>query len=389
MATLEPAAQTHVPSNITAPLDWIDRWFALRDRLLSSPRFRRWAGAFPLTRPIARRRTRALFDLCAGFVYSQILFACVQVGFFDILAEGPQTEPTLARRLSLSSEATARLVAAAVSLGLADRRPRGRVGLGPLGAAMVGNAAVLAMVRHHALLYCDLENPLALLRGEPAETGLSRYWAYARSANPAALPVDHISDYTALMAESQSIIAEEILNAYRFDRHRCLLDVGGGNGEFLSAVAARAPDLRLVLFDLPAIALGAKARLATRTFSDRFHAEGGDFLTGPLPQGADLISLVRVLHDHDDEPALALLRNIRRVLPSNGTLLVAEPMSDTRGALPAGDAYFGFYLLAMRSGRPRTPGQISALLAAAGFSESRLVATDNPLLVRVIVAQPQ
>jgi demethylspheroidene O-methyltransferase len=388
MATLEPAAQPRVPSDITAPPAWPDRLFALRDRWLASPRFRRWAGSFPLTRPIARRRTRALFDLCAGFVYSQILFACVELGLFDILAEGPRTELALARRLSLSSEAAARLVAAAVSLGLAERRSRGRVGLGPLGAAMVDNPAVLAMVRHHAILYRDLENPVALLRGEPAETELSRYWAYARSANPAALPVGRISDYTALMAESQSIVAEEILNAYRFDRHRSLLDVGGGNGEFLAAVASRAPELRLALFDLPAIALRARARLATWPFSQRFQAIGGDFLTGPLPQGADLVSLVRVLHDHDDEPALALLRNIRRVLPSTGTLLIAEPMSDTPGAQPAGDAYFGFYLLAMRRGRPRTPSQISALLTAAGFSRSRLVATDNPLLVRVMVARP-
>ncbi len=55
-----------------------------------------WAAAFPLTRPIARRRTRALFDLCAGFVYSQILLACVQLQLFDILAERPATAAALA-----------------------------------------------------------------------------------------------------------------------------------------------------------------------------------------------------------------------------------------------------------------------------------------------------
>ena len=60
-----------------------------RDRLLASRRFQRWAAAFPLTRPIARRRARALFDLCAGFVYSQVLFACVRLKLFDALAAGP------------------------------------------------------------------------------------------------------------------------------------------------------------------------------------------------------------------------------------------------------------------------------------------------------------
>ena len=37
--------------------------------------------------------------------------------------------------------------------------------LGPLGAAMVGNPGVAAMVEHHALLYADLADPVALLRG--------------------------------------------------------------------------------------------------------------------------------------------------------------------------------------------------------------------------------
>jgi demethylspheroidene O-methyltransferase len=44
--------------------------------LVSRPSFRAWAARFWLTRPIARRRARALFDVCAGFVYSQVLFAC-------------------------------------------------------------------------------------------------------------------------------------------------------------------------------------------------------------------------------------------------------------------------------------------------------------------------
>ena len=71
----------------------------LRDRLLASPGFQRTAAAFPLTRPIARRRARALFDLCAGFVYSQVLLACVRLRLFDILAEGPQTVAALSVRL--------------------------------------------------------------------------------------------------------------------------------------------------------------------------------------------------------------------------------------------------------------------------------------------------
>ncbi len=66
------------------------------------------------------------------------------------------------------------------------------------------------------------------------------------------------------MAASQPMIAQQVLSAYSFRGHRCLLDIGGGDGSFLSAVAAQAPKLRCVLFDLPAVADEASDVFATR-----------------------------------------------------------------------------------------------------------------------------
>jgi demethylspheroidene O-methyltransferase len=374
-------------AGLQAALTWVDRWYALRDRLLASPAFQRTATAFPLTRPIARRRARALFDLCAGFVYSQVLLACVRLRLFDILAEGPQTLAALSVRLSLTHEATARLLWAAVSLRLAARRGKDRFGLGDLGAAMVGNTGITAMVEHHALLYADLQDPVALLRGERPQTELARYWAYARADSPSALDADRVAAYSALMSASQRLIAGEVLDAYALDRHRCLLDVGGGEGAFLTAAGSRLPHLRLVLFDLPAVAARAQARFAAAGLANRVRVVGGDFLKDPLPTGADVVSLVRVIHDHDDEGALALLAAVRRALPAGGTLLLAEPMSGTPGAEPIGDAYFGFYLLAMGSGRARTPRELEMLLRRAGFDGIRRIPTRVPLQTSLIVAQ--
>ena len=358
------------------------RWV---DRLLGSAAFRRWAIAFPLTRPIARRRARALFDICAGFVYAQILYACVRLDLFALLAEGPQTAAVLARRMGLSVPAAERLLGAAAALRLATRRGE-RFGLGALGAAMVADPGLAAMVEHHAVLYADLQDPVALLRGENRPDGLARYWAYAKADQPSGLAAEQVASYTALMAASQPMIAEEVLHAYPMRRHRRLLDVGGGDGSFAALAAARAPALDVVLFDLPPVADRARARFAAAGLAGRATAWGGDFLADPLPPGADLATLVRVIHDHDDAAALAILTRVHAALPPGGTLLLAEPMAGTPGAEPVGDAYFGFYLLAMGSGRPRTPAEFSRLLAQAGFRHSRLVRTRMPLLTRLIIA---
>jgi demethylspheroidene O-methyltransferase len=381
---------THWASAATsaaAAVTWPDRWHAARDRLLASPRFQRWAAAFPLTRPIARRRARAVFDLCAGFVYSQVLLACVRLRLFEILANGPQTAAALSALWALPPASTTRLLAAAASLRLVERRGPDRYGLGTLGAALCGNPGVAAMVEHHALLYADLRDPVALLRGERTDTALAGYWPYAGAEQPATLPDERVAQYSALMSASQPLIAGEVLDAYPLGRHACLLDVGGGEGAFLSAAAARTPGLRLMLFDLPPVAARARARFAAAGLAERAVAVGGDFLSDPLPEGADVASLVRVIHDHNDDAAHKILRAVWRALPAGGTLLLAEPMAATAGAEPVGDAYFGFYLLAMQRGRPRTADELGELLRCAGFSRPRLLPTRLPLQTSLLVAR--
>ena len=357
-----------------------------RDRLLASTRFQRWAVAFPLTRPMARKRSRALFEIVAGFVYSQVLLACVRLNLFEMLRDGPLPADTLAQRLSLRPEAAARLLAAAASLELLQRRADGRFGLGPHGAALLGNPSVSAMIEHHALLYADLRDPVALLRGEQA-TQLSTYWPYAGTDRPDQLEAGQVAAYSALMAATQQFIAGEVLDAYPIARHRCLLDVGGGEGAFLAAAAARAPKLQIKLFDLPAVADRARARFAALGLSARAEAVGGSFLTDALPTGADIVSIVRVLHDHEDDVVRIILRAAHTALPPGGTLLVAEPMAGTAGAEPVGDAYFGFYLMAMGTGRAREASELTAMLAAAGFESIRQVPTHSPLLTRLLVAR--
>ncbi len=362
-------------------LDMRRRWIGWRNRLLASPRFQRFATRFPLTRPIAQRRARGLFDLVAGFTYSQILAACIETGLLDILAEDPLDGATIAVRIDLPVESAERLLRAAAALGLVERLGEAWT-LGSGGAALRGNRGVAEMVAHHHLLYADLADPVALLRRRGGGGALSRHWQYAEDAGTG--DGESVAAYSTLMAASQPLVAAQAIDCYAFHRHRKLLDVGGGEGVFLSAVAERVPGLQLALFDLPAVAERARVRFESAGLS--VAAFGGSFLSDPIPTGYDLISLVRVLHDHDDAPAMTLLRSIHAALPVGGKLFITEPMAQTPGAERAGDAYFGFYLLAMGSGRPRNATEIVAMLRQAGFARSRILRTAMPLTTGAIIA---
>lgn len=365
---------------------WRDALLRLRDRWLASPAFQSAAVRFLPTRFIARRRARALFDLVAGFVYSQVLLACVQLRLFDALNDGPRSVADLADSLSVPHAGMQRLLAAAASLHLVERRGDGRFGLGIHGAALLGNPGIAAMVEHHGLLYADLADPVGLLRGRRDATALGAYWPYAMTDDPRTLSSEQVSTYTTLMAASQPLVAAEILDAYPFHRHHCVLDAGGGDGSFILSVASRNPTLRLMLIDLPPVADRARDRLRTAGLSERTSVTAGDFLSDPWPEGADLVTLVRVVHDHDDPAVLELFRRAHRALPPGGTLLIGEPMAATPGAESMGDAYFGFYLLAMGSGRPRSASSNEALLSASGFSAVARVKTRTPLVASVLCA---
>ena len=362
---------------------WRGHWVQWRNRVLASPRFQRFATRFPLTRLVARRRARALFDLVAGFTYSQILAACVELKLFELLAQGPLEVGQIAARIDLPFDGAQRLLRAAAALGLVQPLGDGWA-LGSQGAALLGNRGIAEMVAHHHLLYADLADPVALLRRGGGGGALSSLWGYAES--PGSGEGASVAAYSALMAASQPMVAAQAIDAYPFQRHRRLLDVGGGEGAFLAAVGSSAPALDLALFDFPAVCARAQTRFAEAGLAGRTTVFGGNFLTDPLPPGHDIVSLIRVLHDHDDEPALTLLRNIYASLPAGGTVFIAEPMAQTPGTEPAGDAYFGFYLLAMGSGRPRTPDEIAAMLRLAGFTHTKLLSTAMPLTARVVIA---
>ncbi len=369
------------------PVSLADRLAGWRNRLVASPRFQRFAASFPLTKPIAQRQSQALFDLCAGFVYAQVLQACIQLDLFRILESGPRSVAELAPRLAMTESATERLLGAAAALDLVERRSGGRYGLAMLGAALLGNPGVGAMIAHHRLLYDDLANPLALLRGESRPTALSGYWGYATADQPAAAPPADVAAYSALMAQSQHFVADDILAAYDFAQHRRILDVGGGEGAFLIRVAAQAKAPALTLFDLPAVAARAQVRFEAEGLGPRAATFGGDMHRDALPGGADLVTLVRVLHDHDDAAVRALLARIRACLPPGGTLLIAEPMAGSAETRRMAEAYFAFYLLAMGSGRARSPEELTAFLREAGFTEIRTLRTRRPLLTGGMTAR--
>ncbi len=341
---------------------------AALNRLAASRAFQSWAAKVPGLRRIARAEGAAIFDLIGGFVQSQVLLAIVELRVLHHLTEAPATPAALAARTGLAADRMAILLQAGAGMGLLRRQSDGHFALSRRGAAFLGVPGLEAMVRHHHVLYRDLADPVAFLKDQTTPE-LASFWPYVFGAAGAADP-DVAATYSGLMAESQTLVAEDTLRLVDFRGTGHLMDVGGGTGAFLAAAGDAYPRLRMTLFDLPAVVPGAAARLAR--FGTRATICPGSFRDDPLPTGPDAISLVRVLYDHADSTVAALLRSAFDSLPDGGRVVVSEPMSGGDGPDRITDTYFAIYTLAMRTGRTRSAAEIGGMLAGAGFGGIRI-----------------
>ena len=346
-------------------------WRTIRDAWLGRPDIRARIGRWPIGRRIAARHVRRLFGIVGGFVESQMLLAALELGVFDALADGPRPwdevtdlDPPMARTLHQALIAT----------GLIEVRRGGKTALTVDGLVIATDRGLQAMIRHNRLLYADLADPVAVLRGAGAGR-LAAFWPYAGGAGDPA-------GYATLMAESQGFVAESLLASVDFTASRRVMDVGGGDGRFLTALAARHPHLALTLVDLPPVVAMARANGLDPAIAAIGVAPGD-----ALPQGADTITLVRILHDSDDDAARALLAAVAAALPPGGRVVIAEPMART--SYDPQTSYFAAYFAAMRSGRLRTPDEIESLLREAGLAIHGAPAHPSPLLGVMIGRQPK
>ncbi len=357
----------------------LSTWFA---RLIARPDIQDLAGRLPFGRGMARRDGAEIFEILQGFVASQVLVALVELDILKRLLDGPQTAANLALNRGIPTDRMERLLRAAVALKLLRRKRNGSFALARRGAAILGVPGLPAMIQHNQAFYRDMADPVALLRGED-ETNLQRFWPYVFGQAPEIEP-DVAARYSDLMAQSQVLVAQDTLRMLSLKGVTRLLDVGGGTGVFLSHALRQHPDLQAMLFDLPQVLPAAEGFIARSGLSDRLTFCPGSFRTGDLPEGADAVSLIRVLYDHDDASVVALIEKIFAYLPAGGRLIISEPMAGSSAPDRAGDVYFALYTMAMGTGKARSAREIASICKAAGFADMRIPRAPRPYITSAL-----
>ncbi|MEZ5293237.1 MAG: methyltransferase [Vicinamibacterales bacterium] len=309
--------------------------------------------------------------LLGGFRVTQLLFTAAALGVADALARGPKDVEALAREVGAHPGALHRMLRALASHGVFLETSPGWFASTPL--ADVLRDDVPGSLRPMALSYgqpwwWDSFGRLldAVRTGEAAFDRLhgEPFFAFLERRPDAAAVFD------ANMAAMTEGEAEAIVAAYPFGQVDAVTDVGGGGGALVGALLARWPHLRVSLLDRAAALEGARARGLT---APRCVLVEGDF-TRFVPPGADVYLLKDVLHDWNDEQAVAILRRCRTAMTGAARLLVVERLMPT-GNAPAAVTHVDITMLVLTGGRERTLEEYASLLEQADLDLLRAIDT--------------
>jgi demethylspheroidene O-methyltransferase len=182
-------------------------WRGWRNRLIARPGFQRWAARTPAPR-FVRAEGQALFDLVSGFVYSQVLAHWSSSTCWPRCATFP-ARPGSFRRAAHRAGPDGDAPAGRCGAGAAGAVSDGRFQTSRKGAALLGVPGLPQMIRHHAVFYRDMADPLALLRGE-AETELAQFWPYVFGAR-GEVPADYRRDLFRSDGRQPGLVAEDTL----------------------------------------------------------------------------------------------------------------------------------------------------------------------------------
>ena len=354
------------------------------NNLVAQPNFQSLVKKIPLVKRLAANDGRKIYDLVSGFVYSQVLLAMVELKLLKFLLTGKKNIAELSDYGQLDPNKMLLLCNAAAAIGLIKRKNNSYYALTRLGAAIEGVKGLEDMIMHHKILYRDLQDPVRLLKGN-VQTELKDFWSYV--GNQKKMTDVQAVVYSNLMSSSQHIVAEETLDLVNLKRSKHLIDIGGGDGTFLSQVRKRYSKLDLTLFDLPSVIKAARENVENGKLTRDISLVAGNFIEDEFPLGGDVIFFNRVLYDHNDSTVSLLLRKAFTALKPGGFVMISEPMAGSKNPTRSGDTYFGFYTLAMTSGKPRAKYEHFDFLRSKGFEGMEYLSSVNNFLTSVIVAK--
>lgn len=307
-----------------------------------------------------------LMQMIQGLQVTAILRAGVQLGIFDLIANGNDQANSIAATIGADEHGTRILLDALAALGLLERtdgyqltrladaflvtnRPSylgGMVNILAAPWAWSGYPRLAEAVRHGGTI---LE--------QHAETPGWEFWeAFAPSSVGIAVPAAQV--------------LAELVRGWAGQRESLdILDVASGSGLFSLTLAAQHPRARASLLDWANVLKFTKDNVDRLSLRDCTSFIEGDIFEVPLGGPYDVIIASHIFHHFSEQRCLTLMCRLAEALKPDGRLVIHEFISGSRPAETPFPYLFSIIMLtSTRDGEAYSLDTYSRLLQEAGFS---------------------
>lgn len=329
---------------------------------------------------IGQKPSELLIRLVTGYKISIAISIAAQLGIADLLHESPKTADELAHLTDTHSQSLFRFLRVLSSVGVFRRDGENRFHLTPLSECLrsdipesLRSISIWSGIEEVWKVYGEMLYSLKTGKTTFEKIyGMESFPYFAQNRGVAEIFDKAMSSFT-------SSIVPAVVASYDFSNVNTVADVAGGHGILLARILKSNPHLKGILFDQPYVAEGANALLEEEAIAERCQIVGGDFFKS-VPGGAEIYLLKHIIHDWDEERALAILRNVHKAMPENGKLLLIEcVLSETDE--PSLGPIVDLEMLVMAGGRERTAKEYKELLAVAGFRLNQVIQTPSSMSI--------
>lgn len=310
------------------------------------------------------------YELVLGLWSGQLLYAAVELGILDHLADGPTTAEAVAGALDLDTDRTYRLLRALGYYDVVEERPDRRFALAPVGECFLVDhpgsvRADLRFVHSPEFVSAMVHLPDIVSDGGPdgfeREFGRGLY-EYAED-HPRFGGVVNAFMTARLRRSVEEVL--DTLDSVGVGEASHVCDVGGGHGYLLARLLETHPSLEGTVLDLSGVVEESDRRAAPAVgVTDRCRYVAGDMFEA-VPT-ADAYLLKEILHNWDDEACVEILSTVHDAAPSAARLFVVEAVVPG----PGQDHFakrLDMTMMVHLGGRERTEAEYATLLERAGW----------------------
>ena len=325
-----------------------------------------------------------IIQMATGCWLSRLVFTAANIGLADHLAGGAKSAANLAGPTGMDPRSLHRFMRTLASFGILSQGSDDTFALTPLGDTLrrdapgAARSTVLTMAGPWMWkAWEDFQYSL-----ETGKTSMEKVFGMPLFDYLGQHP-DEATQFSEAMVGIHGAEPPAVAEAYDFSTFGTIVDVGGATGNMLAAILGKYPQPRGVLFDRPHVVTEAPALLRAHGVESRVSIEHGNFFEH-VPPGGDAYILSHIIHDWNPDQCRTILGNCRKAMTQGSKLLIVEFV------LPEGNTpHFGkladMVMLAIPGGEERTADEYGTLLAAAGFTMTRVVPTASA--VSVVEAQ--